>query len=88
MFRFKSNILSRNLLKIIKNYYTHTKKKQKKNNNCRAAWRAEPTALLIAASIDALGMFLLLHCSSRLAKFIFRSGLDPPSAYKKYIQNI
>lgn len=39
----------------------------------------QPTALLIAASMDALGMFLLLHCSSICAKFKFMSGLDPPS---------
>lgn len=39
----------------------------------------QPTALLIAASMDALGMFLLLHCSSMWAKFRFSSGLDPPS---------
>lgn len=30
--------------------------------------------------MDALGMFLLLHCSSIWAKFMFISGLGPPSA--------
>lgn len=39
----------------------------------------QPTALLIAVSMDALGMFLPLHCSSMWAKFKFSSGLDPPS---------
>lgn len=34
----------------------------------------------MAASMEALGMFLPLHCSSSWAKLIFMSGLDPPSA--------
>lgn len=46
----------------------------------------QPTALLIAASTDALGMFLLLHCSSMWAKLIFMSGLDPPSADESNIE--
>lgn len=42
-------------------------------NSCRH------TALLIAASMEALGMFLFLHCSRIWARFIFISGLGPPS---------
>lgn len=37
------------------------------------------TALLTAVSMEALGMFLLLHCSRTWARFIFMSGLAPPS---------
>lgn len=47
----------------------------------------EPTTLLIAASMDALGIFLFLHCSSMCAKFIFRSGFDPPSADETKFQS-
>lgn len=34
----------------------------------------------MAASMDALGMFLPLHCSSMWAKLILVSGLGPLSA--------
>lgn len=37
------------------------------------------TALLIAVSMEVLGMFLFLHCSRIWARFIFISGFGPPS---------
>ena len=46
----------------------------------------QPTAFFMAASTDALGMFLLLHCSIIWAKFIFSSGLGPPSANQTKIE--
>ena len=44
---------------------------------------SELTAPLMAASIDALGMFLLRHCSTMWARFTLKSGLVPPSAPNK-----
>lgn len=48
--------------------------------------RCPHTALLIAASTEALGMFLLLHCSRMWARFTFSSGLGPPSAHENKIE--